>query len=550
MAITLTTAYLSELKKNVNTPNVIVEVSLDSGTLKWGFHTGGFSDVRPLLKSIGSLQNRLDTESGYSTRGQLTLVITGRDNFKNFIKDNYLKNRRIVRKDGFLGTAYSDYASTFSGKILDWNRKGDELTLIVGDDLAVDAKKKLPVENTAKTQYLDYRNANPVDIMLDLMQTRLGISSSLIDTAQFNSEKETWLAGWKFDRVLTKPEETNKYLNELQIETNSFIVHDGEKITFKHFGPAVPGQTVEEWNDAGHILSGSFSQKSGYNDNFFNRIVLYYDYDESGNDKEENFESAYIAADAGSQDATQWNEVKTKTIKSKWLRSLTYTQPTNITGVVIYHVSRINGVGSGTLTYKKNDKTLTWMRPGGWQEGEEVTLSKDGTYQIYDTDKTKWVRVIVTTVSLPTANKTDTIAISSLAGENFAAYVTGKILNRYRDPVAHVSFSIDTNSVAFNSAFVKPTDLKDLTTDEACGKGKGAWSKERLMLTSVRPDFQSSKVSLEAVQTKVYRRYGFIAPPGFPDYPGASVGQREYAFIGRASDNKVNNGTEEGFVIW
>src|SRR3990170_6794118 len=207
MAITLTAAYLAELKKNVNAPNVIVEMSLDSGAIKWGFHTGGFSDVQPLLKSIGSLQNKLDTENGYSTRGQLTLVITGRDNFKNLIKDNYLKNRRIVRKDGFLGTAYSDYASTFSGKVLDWNRKGDELTLTVGDDLAVDAKKKLPVENVTKTQYLDYRNTNPVDIMLDLMQTRLGISSGLIDTAQFNSEKATWLAGRKFDPGLSQAPE-------------------------------------------------------------------------------------------------------------------------------------------------------------------------------------------------------------------------------------------------------------------------------------------------------------------------------------------------------
>ena len=82
----------------------------------------------------------------------------------------------------------------------------------------------------------------------------------------------------------------------------------------------MPGQTVEEWTDAHHLLHNSFSQKSGYADSFFNRIVLYYDYDESGNDKEENFESAYIAADAGSQDASQWNEVKTKTIKSKWIK--------------------------------------------------------------------------------------------------------------------------------------------------------------------------------------------------------------------------------------
>ena len=276
----------------------------------------------------------------------MTLVITGRDNFKNLIKDNYLKNRRIVRKDGFLGTAYADYASTFSGKVLDWNRKGDELTLTVGDDLAVDAKKKLPVENTTKTQYIDYRNTNPVDIMTNLLLTQLGIATGLVDSAQFTSEKGVWLPGWKFDRVLTKPEETNKYLNELQIETNSFIVHDGEKDFLQALRALrCRGRPLEEWTDANHLLHDSFSEKSGYSDNFFNRIVFYYDYDESGNDKEENFESAYIVADASSQDATQWNEVKSKVIKSKWIRSFTYTQAVNITGVVLYHVSRINGAG-------------------------------------------------------------------------------------------------------------------------------------------------------------------------------------------------------------
>src|SRR3972149_4916468 len=303
MAITLTAAYLAELKKNVNAPNAIADVSSYSNSLKWGFRTSAAWDVRPLLKSIGSLQNKLDTENGYSTRGQLTLVITGRDNFKNLIKDNYLKNRRIVRKDGFLGTAYSDYASTFSGKVLDWNRKGDELTLTVGDDLAVDAKKKLPVENVTKTQYLDYRKTKPVDIMTNLLLTQLGIAAGLVDSTQFTSEKGVWLSGWKFDRVLTKPEETNKYLNELQIETNSFIVHDGEKITFKHFAPAVPGQTVEEWTDNNHLLHNSFSQKSGYADNFFKRRGLRRDCDEIQLAQRDYSGSSGVGDDASSQDA-------------------------------------------------------------------------------------------------------------------------------------------------------------------------------------------------------------------------------------------------------
>lgn len=306
MAITLTAAYLAELKKGTNTPNVILDVALDSGTLKWGYSTGGFSDVLPILKAVGSLQNKLDPKGGYATRGEISVVITGRDNFKDLIKDDYLKNRRVTRKDGFVvsGFQYSDYAATYSGKIIDWSRKGDQLTLVIADDM-VDTAVKIPTENSTKTQYLDYTNSgagmNPVDIMTDILLTQLGIASGYVDSAQFTSERDLWLNSWKFSRVITEPRAAKQYLNELQAETNSFIVHDGEKISYKVFAPPMPGTSVEGWDDASNIIVDSFSQKSGYRDHFFNRIVFYYDFDESGSDKEENFEAAVIAVDSASQ---------------------------------------------------------------------------------------------------------------------------------------------------------------------------------------------------------------------------------------------------------
>ena len=552
MAITLTSAFLAELKKNVNESNTILEVELDSGIVKWGTGTGGFSDVLPVLKSVSSRQNKLDPKSGYSTRGQITVVITGRDNFKDLIKDEYLKNRAITRKDGFVaaGFQYSDYAPTFTGKIIDWSRKGDELTLVIGDALRVEGTKKLPVEEDGNTQYLDYRNTNPVDIIQDILKTQLGISASLVDDTQFDSEQSTWLAGWAFDRVLTGPQEANKLLNELQVETNSFIVHDGEKISFKHFAPPVPGQTIEEWTDNFHIWKETLTQKSGYKDKFFNRVVVLYDYKESGSDKYGDFESVYFAADTDSSGASEWDETKTKTIKSKWIRSLTYTQPSNITGVTVYHVSKANSTGNGTLTFNQANNTLTWEAPGGGGvPGATVTLDSDGTYQLFHTNLNKWVRVDVDVSALPGSNQSDTITISDLGGANHAAYLANKILARYRDPLAVVGFEVDLNNVAYDSEFIKPTDLKDLTTDEAMEKGKGTWPAERMMLTSVRPDFADGKVRVEAMQTRMYLKYGFIAPGGQPDWDSASEGEKEYAYIGDAS-NQLGAANDEGFVIW
>lgn len=549
MAITLTAAYLAELRKAVNQPNTVLEVALDGGTVKWGLSTGGFSDVLPIVKSVSSLQNKLDPKTGYSTRGQITIVITGRDNFKTLVANNYLKNRRITRKDGFLasGFLYSDYAPTFTGKITDWSRKGDELTLTVSDDLA-DASKKLPVENATRTQTLDYRNTHPVDIMTDLLLTQLGLAAGLVDSTQFTFERDTWLSGWVFDRVLTEPTEVNQYLNELQTETNSFIIHDGEKVSYKVFAPPVPGNAPEEWTDNGHILSGSLSQKSGYKDQFFNRIVVLYDYDESGSDNFENYEAPLITADASSQGAGQWAEVSTKTIKSKWMRSRTYSQPVNATGVTIYHCSRNNGTGSGTLTftYAAGGSTLQWTPPGG-SIGAAVKVTQDGKFQVYGADQTKYIRVVVTLASLAASSKTDTITVTALPADTLASSLALKLLSRYRDPAATVSLDIDINNVAWNSKFIKPTDIKDITTDEAAEKGSSTWNKERMMITSVRPE--RDKVTVELAETRMYHRYGFIAPAGLPDYPSATAAQRMYGFIGNGS-NMVNAGTEDGYYIW
>ncbi len=550
MAITLTTAFLNELKKNVNQPNVIVEVVLDSGTVKWGFATGGFSDVKPFLKSVSSLQNKIDPKAGYTTRGQLTFVITGRDNFKTLIQNEYLKNRRVTRKDGFIasGFAYTDYAATFTGRVLDWDRKGDELTITIGDEMLINASKNLPVENAAKTQYLDYRNMTPADIMTNMLITQLGVSSSYVDSAKFVSERDTWMLGWKFDRVLTVPKKADDYLNELQVESNSYLIHDGEKVSLKAFAPPVPGQNIEEWTDANALLDGSFSLKSGYKDQFFNRIVFYYDYDESGNDKEENFESAVITIDSASQGASQWNETTTKTIKSKWVRGRTYTQAVNVTGAILYHVSRGNGTtGTGYLTYTAASQTLQWTPPSG-TIGAAVPVTKDGKYQLYGADTTKYARVIVTFASLPAGNQVDAITITAIAGDVIAATVSQKLLARYRDPSASVSFDVDINNAAWNSAFIKPTDIKDLTTGEASGKGTTTWVKNRMMLTSVRPDFEKHTVQIEAVETKFYRRYGFIAPAGLPDYGSATDAQKEYAYIGAAGTNYT--GGVAGYFIW
>ncbi|MEK6532110.1 MAG: hypothetical protein AABZ23_06440 [Deltaproteobacteria bacterium] len=535
MAVTLTAAFLAELAKNVNRPNTILEVDLSGATVKWGFDSAGYSGVLPILKSVSGLQNKIDAKAGHSTRGQIKAVIVGRDNFKSLVKDNYLKNRRVRRYDGFIssGFLYSDYAKTYDGFISDWERNGDELTITISDDL-YEASTSIPAETTGDTQYISYLNMNPVDIMDNILQSQLGISSAYIDGATLASERDRWLNDWRFNRVITEPQKADDYLNELQEETNSYLLHDGDKITLKVFAPPMPTDTVDEWRGDKDILIDSLRQKSGYKDSFFNRVLVYYDYDESGSDGAENFEGAVLVIDAASQDASQWDEESTKTIKSKWIRSLTWTQPASITGVIIYHVSASNGAGTGRLDYVSTTKVLRWKAPGSATWGASVIIDDDGRYDIYDgADTTKYARVVVTAASLPPSTSYDEpITLTALTGSIYASSLAQKLLSLYADPASSVSFEVDINRCSYNSIFVKPTDLKDITTDEACSKGYDTWNLERVMLTSVKPDFEKGKISVEAIQARMKRQYGFIAPAGYPDYASATTAQRQYAYVG------------------
>lgn len=562
--MTIPAPYLAELNKGYNSPNIIVELEADSGTLKYGLHSGGFSDVLPCLKGASSLQNKLNPSKGIGTRGQASFTLTGRDNFKGLVRDEYLKNRRVLFKSGFVadGYAYGDYVEFYTGLISDWSRKGDELTITVADDLAAKATVKLPVADDASplTSVINYQNMNPVDIILDMVKLQLEVAADSVDTSNMEAERDDWIPGLKFERVLVEPKPANKYLNELQVEAGCFIFHTGQKVDLKIFAPIRPGVTVDTLTDDWHIIRDTLTQSSGYLSNFYNRIVVYSDYDESGGDDAANFEFAVVAADATSQHSSAWDEVKTKEIKCKWVRSRTYTQPSNVTGVTIYHISRANGVGTGKLDFEAATGTLKWRAPSG-AYGETIELSEDGRFQLFDANNQASVRVVVDFSLLPGTDQTDSIIISSLAGDTYAETLANRAVIRFRNPVTSVRWSVDINEINNGTAFRKPGDFIDMTTDEAFEHGDDTWVGVGLMLTSVRTDFTKRTIAMEAIETKLAgsdynSKTGFIGDGTTmaSDYDSATDDDKNYAYIASGGppeeDYVLGTANDPAYVTW
>lgn len=540
MSVTFTPKYLTELKNPNKVPNDFVEVSLIGGSARWGTHKI-LPSIRPVLKSISKSYNKLDVKKNITTKGAMTFQVGSSSYVDDIIVNNRLKNVRVKRYEGFIADGWddSDYIKTFEGVIYDLTRSGEIYTFKVRDVREL-TQKNAPTSKEDKTQFIIY-NGNPIDFMTDFIGVQAGIPGADYDSAEFNSERDTWYNGWIFFRVITKSQAIEKYLEELQVETNGFIYHAGDKISFKSFAPAIPGQVVREFSDQHNLLSASISNQSGYVDQFFNRIEVHFDYIESGNDKkDEDYESVVISESVDSQ--TDWGEIRTKVIKSKWMRSFEHDQPLSITGCTVYHASKDNGAGGGTLTFNFGNQTLTWQANGD-STGATVKVDRPGKYQIKSSDERKYIRVIIDSALTPGSNQSDTITLSILQGRTYATALATRLLNRYLDPVPPIKGSIDYHDLSNNGEMFVPTNIVNITTDKIKTFGHDGFDAEPSILLEVRPDTKSQTIKFEAIPTRLGQRGMFIAPAGQPYYEFATNAERQYWYIGRASDNKVFDGT-------
>ena len=540
---TFSAEYIAEQKNPNRSPDTIITISLSGKTLKWGIHK--HLDVIPCLASSISFQTEINPEKSLSTIGKMQFDIKGSANFNPIVAGYRLKGRRVDVEQGFIGIARNKYITPYTGVISDYKISGEILTLYVSDETEL-LRTNYPETNDSGTQYHDYSDTNPVDIMINLIATQAGITK--YDSAQFLAEKSTWYNNWKFQKILTESKNILSHLAELQEETMGAIFHNGEDIDFKAFAPLLPGSNPRALGDEFNLLKNTTKIDSGYADSFFNRIEFYFDYDESGEDnKDENFENVYIKDDGESQ--TNWGETVTKIIKSKWIKSITFTQPSNITGVVIYHMSATNGTSAGatghTISYDPVLNTLAWEAPNG-TKGLPIKVDQDGKYTLYDADLNKYIRVIVTVASLPGLVAPDDITITALAGATYAQIIGDRFLNRFSNPLPVISTEIDLKDFHSGGDMFAPMQTILMTSDKISAFERNGFENEYCMLLSVKPNFGKAKAQITLAQTRLNQRYGFICPNGYPDYATATEFQRQHCYIGRTSDNKVFDGT--GYV--
>jgi len=102
---------------------------------------------------------------------------------------------------------------------------------------------------------------------------------------------------------------------------------------------------------------------------------------------------------------------------SAYIDLLTSNQPSAISGVRISEISITTSLGVGELEFIVATTDLRWKAPGDALFGTAVTVSASGEYTLANNGATSFIKVVVTTGSLPGLDASDNITVVNLYGQ-------------------------------------------------------------------------------------------------------------------------------------
>jgi len=173
----------------------------------------------------------------------------------------------------------------------------------------------------AVQQCLRYTSEPPEDVVEDLLTTYGGISSSFLDTTNWASEINTYLAAYELTALITEPTSVYKLLSEIQEQVLFYIWWDERDALVKLKAVRGVDSQPDILTDSANIISGSlsFSEKPRQR---ASQVWVYY----SQNDYAENPDSAdayakqYVIADLESETDELYGEPSIRKVYARWLR--------------------------------------------------------------------------------------------------------------------------------------------------------------------------------------------------------------------------------------
>lgn len=314
-----------------------------------------------VVQSIPSVKSRIEPLKGSSSLSKFSLDFSTEGGvIKNLIENNFLKNKEIRIRVGFLDPDFTedDFLPYNAGVVQYWKEKRNIVTLVC-KDIQLDLNAEVPQSVEGGVSDVVYASggvaSHPIDIILDIILNQVNIRDSLVDLSGFDLARiNPAIADWVFRRTLDKPFEAKELIEEINILIQGFLIPlEVGQLGYTLFDPTIEPDVIFDKNnidlDSVDMESGVEQITSGAK--FANRVGIYFGHATTGTDTDpSDFEDVKIEDDVVSQ--TNWGFIFYTEERPLWLgpSGATYNGDIRATDIATARINRSsNGIPQLTL---------------------------------------------------------------------------------------------------------------------------------------------------------------------------------------------------------
>ncbi|KKN39086.1 hypothetical protein LCGC14_0746820 [marine sediment metagenome] len=240
-------------------------------------------------------------------------------------------------------------------EIMTYTRSGAVFTVVRGTDGSTAAAHNAD----AAVQQCHRFSGQRVDSVLNtLLVNFAGISGSFVDAAEWIAEADIWLAGSIPETLIVEPTNVESLVNELCQGYMIYLWWDDidQEIRFRAIRPRTADElaALVTVTDEASIVEEAYSRNEG---DRFTRVTVAYERPSFVDrlDDPTNLEQSVTSIDTDAESSDQYNDVRVKRLKSRWIDGTNRNVALQLTGRTVAILRDSMDIYKFTLTAKDSD---------------------------------------------------------------------------------------------------------------------------------------------------------------------------------------------------
>ena len=174
-------------------------------------------------------------------------------------------------------------------------------------------------------QLCSLRRGRVIEVVRDLLLAVPGFDPSWIPFSDWETEYETWLAGFTIERLIVEPEGIRSLIEEIVEQTMTWgfwWCEQCNEVRYRPIRPVDIDEPVSLLTDSANLIAGKFGLAEQPED-LVNELQVYYAERDPSQDKDnvQNYGRGVVTIDTNSQSANEVGSRRSRRIYGRWHRS-------------------------------------------------------------------------------------------------------------------------------------------------------------------------------------------------------------------------------------